>query len=102
MSRYIPTRAWNGSGVFDMRVRKRSSRENERDMIERAARKAPFRALYFALRVRGEWRIYTTGRHREVPGKLFTYVYESPQLVLTVRSSEAADMWLMHRGWNDG
>ena len=85
-----------------MRVRKSGSRESERDLINRAARKAPFRATHFALRVRGEWRIYTTGRHREVPGKLFTYSYEEPRLVLTVQSSEAADMWLMHRGWNDG
>ena len=53
MSRYVPTRAWNGSEVFDMRVRKSGSRESERDLINRAARKAPFRATHFALSVRG-------------------------------------------------
>ncbi len=98
MGSYVPTRCWAGDKLIDLRVRKRAG-ETYDDRVKRAARQSPIRATHFAIRVHSEWRIYTTGEHRR-EGARFTYT--GPRHVLTPATVEAAEMWLMHRGWDYG
>ena len=97
MGRYLKTRCFVDGKPADLRVRKMDDGLAER--ISRVSRSTPIRATHFALKVRDEWRIYTTHKYKT---EGFSHTVADPQLVHTLPTVEAAEMWLMYRGSNDG
>ncbi len=93
MGKHVPTRCFVGGQPVTLKVLKK--RGPRRELIERASQAAPIRATHVALKFDERWHIYTTQRW------VGTTRVE-PRLVLGDLTLEAAEMWLMYRGSNDG